>query len=95
MAWSPDGKQLLIGTLYGEGFCGWYRLWAPGEGPPQELSQGLPSSYAQRWSPDGHWILFEDWSGAWAASLQDQVPLPLLEQIEMPPGSATHILWVP
>jgi hypothetical protein len=94
LAWSPDGERLLVGTLYGENFCGLYLLWRPGS-DLEPLPEDLPSSYAQNWSPGGRLILFEDYSGSWTYDLVTQELEPALEQLGLPPGAATHFLWVP
>jgi Tol biopolymer transport system component len=98
LAWSPDGRQLLIGQLFGENFCGWYLLWQPGASELEELPEELPASYAQRWSPDGRSILIEDWGGAWIYELATGGLTPVLSAAGLPTAEgakATHILWAP
>ena len=65
-AWSPEGNKLLF---YNSGFEYWETLGVVSVyGGPMELGKGVRlSTYAQKWSPDGKFILTLDWEadGIW------------------------------
>jgi Tol biopolymer transport system component len=62
--WSPDGKTIAFYATAGSGDQDLFVVPAAGGEPPTRLLERPRSQFPSSWSPDGRFLVFEEWEAA-------------------------------